>query len=179
MENDETFRVWVACLACYNEGRLVGEWFDAIDAPQTMEDWVERMPSTAPVGEHSAHVRYGHEELWCLDIDNSPVDGEMSPMDAAHYAGLIENLSIPLAALTAWLSYQHEELTEESIETATERYWTDDADTFDDSIRDLHPEESLPEWAKCSYGDIIDNVKRDMDMNGEYVELEGYFFRTY
>ena len=22
-------RVWIGCLACYNEGNLVGDWFDA------------------------------------------------------------------------------------------------------------------------------------------------------
>lgn len=28
---DTTARIWVGCLACHNAGRLVGEWFDAID----------------------------------------------------------------------------------------------------------------------------------------------------
>lgn len=176
---DETFKVWVGCLACYNEGRLVGEWFDAIDAPQDMEDWGEAMPATAPVGKHSAHVKYGHEELWCFDIENSPVSGEMSPMDAQIYAGLIEDLEIPLDALKAWLSNQHEELTEESVEAATEQYWTSDDESFDDSIRDLYPEDSLPEWAKTGYCSIIENIKRDMRLNGEYVELDGHYFRTY
>lgn len=28
---DTTPRIWVGCLAHYNAGRLVGEWFDAVD----------------------------------------------------------------------------------------------------------------------------------------------------
>lgn len=174
MENDETFRVWVACLACYNEGRLVGEWFDADDAPQDMEAFNDAV-YPLPV----EHILSDHEELWCLDTDNSPVDGEMSPMAAAHYAELIKDLSIPLDALIAWLKDQHEELTEESIETATERYWTSDEEGFDDSIRDLYPENDLPDWALTGYEAILENIKRDMRLNGEYVELDGHYFRTY
>src|SRR3954463_11580572 len=31
MNTTETPRVWIACLASYNAGRLVGEWVDATD----------------------------------------------------------------------------------------------------------------------------------------------------
>lgn len=27
-------RVWITCLACYNDGRLVGDWFPAEDAEE-------------------------------------------------------------------------------------------------------------------------------------------------
>lgn len=171
---DETFKVWVGCLACYNDGRLVGEWFDAVDAPQDMEAFDAAL-EIAP----GHRLIDGHEELWCLDTENSPVGGEMSPMDAQAYAGLIEDLEIPLGALKAWLSNQHEELTEESVERATEQYWASDEESFDDSIRDLYPEDDLPEWAKTGYCSIIENIKRDMRLNGDYVELDGHYFRTY
>ena len=29
---DETPRVWVSCLHCYNNGHLVGDWFEATEA---------------------------------------------------------------------------------------------------------------------------------------------------
>lgn len=29
-----TPRAWIGCLACYNEGRLVGDWFDAVTADE-------------------------------------------------------------------------------------------------------------------------------------------------
>ena len=31
---DTTPRAWIGCLACYNEGRLVGDWYDAINAAE-------------------------------------------------------------------------------------------------------------------------------------------------
>lgn len=29
---DTTPRVWLGCLSCYANGRLVGDWYDAIEA---------------------------------------------------------------------------------------------------------------------------------------------------
>ena len=31
-------RAWIGCLACYNNARLVGEWFDAEAVPQGFSD---------------------------------------------------------------------------------------------------------------------------------------------
>lgn len=63
---DTTPRVWIGCLACYNAGRLVGDWHDASDAEEV---------STADVHGRAS----SHEELWCFDIENIPVRREMSP----------------------------------------------------------------------------------------------------
>ena len=73
---DTTPRVWIGCLACYNEGNLVGDWFDADVADEVV-------PATI----HGIHARTdGHDELWVLDHENLPVDGECSPQDAARVA---------------------------------------------------------------------------------------------
>lgn len=83
----ETPRVWVGCLACYNSGALVGEWVDAVDA-------AEFVPCQ----------RTGHEEWWCLDTDNMPVDGEMSPADATRYAEAAAEIDAPMAAVRAYVA---------------------------------------------------------------------------
>ena len=68
-----TPRAWIGCLACYNAGRLVGDWFDAVTADEV---------TTYDV--HSAHSRAdSHDELWVMDHENIPVKGEMRPADAA------------------------------------------------------------------------------------------------
>jgi antirestriction protein len=60
-------RVWVGCLACYNDGRLQGEWVSAVDA-------ADFVPCERPT----------HEEYWCFDLESFPKgSGEMSPMEAA------------------------------------------------------------------------------------------------
>lgn len=45
---DTTPRVWVGCLACYNAGRLVGDWHDASDADEVTYS-CSRPPLPAPV----------------------------------------------------------------------------------------------------------------------------------
>lgn len=67
-------QIWVGCLACYNDGRLVGDWFDAIDGDDITPEDVHNGVST-PVGE-------AHDELWCFDHDCMPMSGEIAPSDA-------------------------------------------------------------------------------------------------
>ena len=75
---DTTPRAWIGCLACYNEGRLVGDWYDAINADEV---------TTYDL--HGAHSRAdSHDELWVMDHENIPVSGEMSPAPDLDHLGL-------------------------------------------------------------------------------------------
>ena len=91
---DTTPRVWIGCLACYNNGRLVGDWFDAEDADEV---------TTYDI--HGAHTRADlHDELWCFDHENMPVGHEMSPYEAAQWGRAVT--SVPedqREALCAWV----------------------------------------------------------------------------
>ncbi|MDO5501213.1 MAG: antirestriction protein ArdA, partial [Propionibacteriaceae bacterium] len=71
---DETPRIWVGCLHCYNSGDLVGEWFDAVDADTI---------TLADVHKGSGKRYVACEELWVLDHDNIPVSGEFGLLEAA------------------------------------------------------------------------------------------------
>lgn len=87
-------RVWIGCLACYNDGRLVGGWFDAETADEV---------TTYDI--HGAHTRADlHEELWCFDIENIPVGREMSPNEAAEWGEVLTSVDEYLRpALCAWV----------------------------------------------------------------------------
>lgn len=92
---DSAPRVWVGCLHCYNSGRLVGEWFDAVDADEVTLTDVHR-GAGGSCG--------GCEELWCFDHENLPVRGEMSPNEAAEWGSSLA--SVPehqREALCAWV----------------------------------------------------------------------------
>lgn len=52
--------VWIGCLACYNAGQLVGEWFEC-DEASAAQEWMD-----------SHEQRTGHEEYECMDTDNLP-----------------------------------------------------------------------------------------------------------
>lgn len=73
LTTDTEPRAWIGCLACDNEGRLVGDWFDAGIADEI---------TTCDV--HGAHTRAdSHDELWVFDHENLPLHGEMDPLTAA------------------------------------------------------------------------------------------------
>ena len=57
-------RIWVACLHCYNDGRLVGEWVDCTDAADV---------TLAQLHGGTGGPYTGCEEVWCLDHENIPV----------------------------------------------------------------------------------------------------------
>lgn len=90
----DTMRAWVGCLACYNEGRLVGVWVDAVDA-------AECVPCERP----------GHEEWWVFDHEGLPVAGECSPAEATRWAETMaacaEGTGAPLDAVRAYLDNFH------------------------------------------------------------------------
>ncbi|WP_144882177.1 antirestriction protein ArdA [Microbacterium paraoxydans] len=51
---DTTPRIWVGCLAHYNAGRRVGEWFDAIDGDEiTLADVHRGRPASRPTARRS------------------------------------------------------------------------------------------------------------------------------
>ena len=91
---DTTPRAWIGCLACYNDGRLVGDWFDAATADEV---------TTYDI--HGAHSRAdSHDELWCFDHENIPVRGELDPLAAADWGRVYTEVGPEhWPALCAWV----------------------------------------------------------------------------
>lgn len=123
---DTTPRVWIGCLACYNEGRLVGDWFDAVTADEV---------TTYDV--HGAHSRAdSHDELWCFDHENIPVRGELDTLTAAAWGRCLAEVDEhQRPALIAWVEsgdYVAEGNTDlPSISDFEERY-QGEWESFDD-----------------------------------------------
>ena len=88
---DTTPRAWVGCLACYNDGRLVGDWFDAVAADE--------------VTTYDIHGRASsHDEMWVMDHENIPVRGEMDPSEAAEWGRVYTEVDPEhWPALCAWV----------------------------------------------------------------------------
>lgn len=96
LTTDTTPRAWIGCLACYNAGRLVGEWFDAETAHEV---------TLAGVHGGAEFVPADCEELWVMDHENIPVGNEMSPQEASEWGRAIA--SVPedeRPALCAWVA---------------------------------------------------------------------------
>lgn len=86
-------RAWIGCLACYNEGRLIGEWFEADEAADVT-------PKTL----HAAYVKddddllelivVAHEEMWVMDHEGFGgwIVGECSPWEVQQVVDTIDSI---------------------------------------------------------------------------------------
>lgn len=94
-----TPRVWIGCLACYADGRLVGEWFAAEDADTVTADELHGSSNVETDQDDSPH-----EELWCFDHEHLPITGECSPTEAAEWGNLLADVhDWQRDALLAWV----------------------------------------------------------------------------
>lgn len=144
MANDTTPKVWIGCLACYNEGRLVGDWYDAIDAADVTTQQLHDAGG-GPSVNAGGYVGTGwaespHEELWVMDHENLPIDGECSPVEATRLAELVTALEEdgnPVAAVVAFLANEHTRLDQAD---------DDQLKAFEESYRGRW--DSAQEWAR-------------------------------
>ncbi|WP_279064562.1 antirestriction protein ArdA [Dermabacter hominis] len=109
-------KAWIGCLSCYNNGELIGEWFDAAEAADVTLDDIH-----APGALSDAC-----EELWAFDVDGLPVSEEMDPIKAANWGNLLNSVEeILQPSFYAWIeagaaSYDAEDMP--------------DVDTFHDAF---------------------------------------------
>lgn len=99
-------KAWVGCLACYNNGDLVGDWFEACEAADVTLDVL-----------HLEHpLQEGCEELWVFDVDGLPVNEEMDPLTAARWGNLINFIDEKLQpSFFAWIASGAASLDEDGL----------------------------------------------------------------
>lgn len=85
-------RVWVGCLGCYNEGRLIGEWVGIADADPVAMGLAKLGPEGGYRGPFCK--RCGADEFWCFDHEYTEpfLTGEFSPYDAQRLAEQLDQV---------------------------------------------------------------------------------------
>jgi len=124
----ESPEVWVGCLGCYNDGRLVGRWVDGVDAGGvTVAELHASSDLGSPVTDPYASL---HGELWCFDHQGygGLLEGECSPVEAQRRAELFEAITAdgytPVGAVAAWAD--HTGATLEEWDAPTREAFEDD-----------------------------------------------------
>lgn len=141
-------RAWIGCLACYNDGRLVGDWF-----PAEIADDV----TLAEVHARHGGTRVGCEELLVMDTDYMPVSREMSPSEAADWGRAWADVDEWMR--DAWITWVREcEITDPpSMEDFLDAYageWDSWEDFAVSLVDDLGMLASVPDWA-AQYFDYV------------------------
>lgn len=165
-ELEATARVWVGCLACYNGGRLTGEWVDAREA-------ADYTPC--------ARAEFGspHEEWWVMDHENFDgfLTGECSPEHAQKLAELIDFLEddgrMAPVVFAKWCKAHHEDPLEVEVEHVMDRFvgvFESRREWADSFLSDQLAE--LPEWTQSHHGAIVRSWLHDVEQGGEMEFLE-------
>lgn len=141
-------QAWVGCLACYNAGRLVGEWVPGTEA-------ADFTPCRRP----------GHEEWWVFDHEGFEglLSGECSPFEATRLADAIDAIEAdhyPIPAVKEWLEDRGESLSE----------WDDVSDQFTEAYAGVW--ESEADFAE-DYAESVGLVK-DSDELHSYIDWERF-----
>lgn len=142
-------QVWVGCLAHYNNGELIGDWVDAVDAP----DWV--CPKANPNDIYTTC-----EETWCLDHEIPGLSGECSPMEAKAWGELLAQVEDHEEdAFCSWLSLDKRDPHTDTIEDFRDAYegqWDSPrahAENYIDEVGGFSDKE-LPAYFMLEFDDV-------------------------
>lgn len=186
-------RIYVACLASYNNGVLHGKWIDAtsdVDAMQEEVNAILRSSRFPNVTVEFEGEQVPSAEEWAIhDHEGEALDGlkEYSGLKEVARRIEIEELAEseidnegPAIVRAYWDNMGAEpDDASEAVEEARENYcgsfdnWTAWAENWLDDCGMLS---ELPEWAK-NYFDF-EAYGRDARLNGDIFESGGHFFHS-
>jgi antirestriction protein len=179
-EETTTPRVWVACLACYNDGKLVGAWCDAVDADDLWADIAKVMGGPkhgtarelAFYGPHEEHAFHDHEGFACYRVSEYETVESVCAVGA-----LIEEHG---EAVALWLANDSTNLERirEDADAFAEDYqgeWDSLEEWADAQWEEMGGERSLDEWkaeAMCGSG-LGSCVNFDAKQYAHECEMDG------
>lgn len=78
-------RVWVACLAAYNNGFLHGAWIDADQEPDTLQTEIDRILKTSPIPDAEEWAIHDYDEFY----EAASILGEHPSLATLHEAACL------------------------------------------------------------------------------------------
>lgn len=164
-----TPKIYVACLAAYNNGRLHGAWIDASQGAESIHEDIQKMLKSSPeplAEEWAIHDYEGFEGLQISEYE--------SIEDVARYAQLIEDHGEAYAAYAGYIGTEY--ATKEGFEEAYQGEW-DSEEAFAENLADETME--IPEHLQ--YYIDYEKFSRDLFIN-DYFSSQGdsgqiYVFR--
>lgn len=160
-------RIYVACLAAYNNGFLHGAWIDACDDLEKIRAQVNAMLKSSPVPDAEEFAIHDHEDFGGCDL------GEYAGLERAHaVAGfLIDTGKLGSLLLT------HFSGNLEDAQNALENY-AGCYESSADFAQEL-TEETTTTPASLQYYIDYKSMARDMELNGDIIVLEEGFDRVH
>jgi antirestriction protein len=169
---DDTPRVYVACLASYNNGRLHGRWIDATDADD-MRDAVSAMLAESPTPGAEEWAIHDYEHFEGLKF------GESADFDnIAMHAAMLAEHGGAWAAYVDWV-YESNATADDFQDRYCGEYRTAE-EYAEELVEDCGMLSEMPENLRCYFD--FERFARDLNLSGDYHFAEGgrgvYVFRS-
>jgi antirestriction protein len=161
-------RIYVACLAAYNNGRLHGEWIDADQSADELHEAVARMLAASPQPGAEEWAIHDYEGFGSLRL------GEYESLERV--ATIAEGIAEHGDAFSAWLSYdESQDVTDmQSFEDAYRGEW-DSLRAYAEDYAESTGMYDAAEKSGSQYVVVdIDMLTRDLDIELYTVESGGH-----
>ena len=167
-------RIYVASLTDYNAGILHGEWIDASDDPETMQDGIDSMLAASPTTRRSGDIAeewaiHDYEGFGQLQL------GEWEPL--SKIAALASGITEHGMAFTAWAT--HSGSDSEQLERFDDHYLGEWAsiEQFAESMIDDYGimddiEKMVPEHIRPYLEIDIEALARDLQYGGDIIAID-------
>ena len=173
-----TPRAWVGCLGCYNAGNLVGRWLDADQCGDMVSARLANAPKPEDqeiYGNAPRCIKCGAEEFWVFDHENfhGLLRGECAPHEAFEASEkLAQVLEDDLPMLDSWMS-EGNDFDPEAMQDAYAGRFESFTDFAEDFAEQTDMLVEIPEDLRRYF----DFEAFGRDLQADYWEVEGYFFR--
>ena len=159
----DTPRIYVACLAAYNGGRLHGEWIDADQSADEIHESIKQMLSRSPEPSAEEWAVHDHENFAGIEVK----EYESIETVAAIAAFLGEH------GAAAVVAYNHFSDLDEARNALADNYygeWSSLADWAEEYLSDTGGLENVPDSLR-NYIDF-ERWARDLEMSGDIFSVE-------
>jgi antirestriction protein len=156
-------RIYIACLAAYNNGKLHGKWIDANQDPSEIWAEISAMLKNSPEPDAEEWAMHDYEGFGDIHLTEWP--------EIARVSALARLIAEHGDAFTVWYQTQDGHAFEvDELEEKFQEQWQGEHDSessfADQLLEDTGQLSELPEWAR-SYFDF-ERYARDLKLGGDY-----------
>jgi len=155
--NTDTPRIYVACLAAYNNGKLHGEWIDANQDADDIFTEINAMLAESPESNAEEFAIHDYEYFHGIDIH----EYESIPK-VAQLAALLAEYGEPFAHYLEHIG-GIDEINDDTAENFQDAYYSE-YDSIADFAQEMNPTANIPEHLKAHID--WDSVAEDMFCGG-------------
>ncbi len=169
MGHCETPRIYVACLAAYNNGKLHGVWIDADQDEDTIAEAIQAMLAKSPEPGAEEWAIHDQEGFHSIELGENP-----RVADIAAIGEFISDNDDNMELIIEVANNFHHKLDADGLEKAKE-YLTDNYRGVYDKLEDWAYEFAKDTGAELgAYANYIDweRVAEDAETNGEIFSIE-------